>query len=382
MAISLGENAAAEEVEGDTVPPSWRTSYEELRGIVGKPVVALVLGTVGSGKSSFCTYLVNKALAEKRRVAVVDGDLGQSDIGPPCTVAYNLISKPITDLFNLKARNAIFIGVTSPTRVTSRVIEALRTIEEESFTRNPGLVVVNTDGWVEGECAVNYKLEMVKALGPQIIFCIQQRDELLSVCSALGNVQKVMVESPQAVRQRDNEERKSLRESGYIKYLKGAKVQSLSLGWVKVEGSELFGLCQTHLSARRASRIYNLLGMKPLHVAELSDRICVVIGRRRWIEGDRIEKLEESTEKKVIVTRKGEEEGVFAGLYNTRREFLGVGVLQEIDYLRNCLKVCTPVSGEIRVLALGNVKLDRNMKELPAVADENAVDFASFRKLF
>jgi hypothetical protein len=46
------------------------------------------------------------------------------------------------------------------------------------------------------------------------------------------------------------------------------------------------------------------------------------------------------------------------------------------------LKVCTPVSGEIGILVLGNVKLDRNMKELPAVADENAVDFASFRKLF
>jgi polynucleotide 5'-kinase involved in rRNA processing len=82
------------------------------------------------------------------------------------------------------------------------------------------------------------------------------------------------------------------------------------------------------------------------------------------------------------VTRKGEEEGVFAGLYNTMRKFLGVGVLQEIDYLRNSLKVCTPVSGEIGILALGNVKLDRNMKELPAVADENTVDFASFRKLF
>jgi polynucleotide 5'-hydroxyl-kinase GRC3/NOL9 len=297
-------------------------------------------------------------------------------------VAYNLISKPITDLFNLQAKNAIFVGVTSPSRVTNRVIEALLALEKESLTANPGLLIVNTDGWVEGESAVNYKLELVKALGPQIIFCIQQKDELVPVCDALGDVQKIMVESPQAIRQRDTEKRKSLRELGYIKYLKGSKVQSLSLGWVKVEGSELFGLCQTHPGAKQASKIYSLLGMKPLHVAELSDRICVVIGRRRWIEGDRIKRLEEFTEKKVVVTRKGEEEGVFAGLYNTSRKFLGVGVLQEIDYLRNSLKVCTPVSGEIGILALGNVKLDRNMKELPAVADENAVDFASFRKLF
>lgn len=380
--ISLGENATAEEVDGDTVPASWTDSWQELMKISSRPVVALVLGTVDSGKSSFCTYLVNKAVSEKRKVAVVDGDLGQSDIGPPCTVAYNLISKPITDLFNLQARNAIFVGFTSPNRVTNKVIEALLALEKESLTGNPSLLIVNTDGWVEGECAVNYKVELVKTLEPQIIFCIQQKDELAQVCDTVGNFRKIMVESPQAIRQRDTEKRKSLRELGYIKYLKGSKVQSLSLGWIKVEDSELFGLCQTHPGARQASKIYGLLGMKPLHVAELGDRICVVIGRRRWIEGDRIKKLQEVTGKKVVVTRKGEEEGVFAGLYNASRKFLGVGVLQEIDYLRKSVKVCTPVSGDIGILALGNVRLDRNMKELPAIADENGADFASFRKLF
>ena len=380
--ISLGENATAEEVDGDTVPASWTDSWQELMKISSRPVVALVLGTVDSGKSSFCTYLVNKAVSEKRKVAVVDGDLGQSDIGPPCTVAYNLISKPITDLFNLQARNAIFVGFTSPNRVTNKVIEALLALEKESLTGNPSLLIVNTDGWVEGECAVNYKVELVKTLEPQIIFCIQQKDELAQVCDTVGNFRKIMVESPQAVRQRDTEKRKSLRELGYIKYLKGSKVQSLSLGWIKVEDSELFGLCQTHPGARQASKIYGLLGMKPLHVAEFGDRICVVIGRRRWIEGDRIKKLQEVTGKKVVVTRKGEEEGVFAGLYNASRKFLGVGVLQEIDYLRKSVKVCTPVSGDIGILALGNVRLDRNMKELPAIADENGADFASFRKLF
>lgn len=380
--ISLGENATAEEVDGDTVPASWTDSWQELMKISSRPVVALVLGTVDSGKSSFCTYLVNKAVSEKRKVAVVDGDLGQSDIGPPCTVAYNLISKPITDLFNLQARNAIFVGFTSPNRVTNKVIEALLALEKESLTGNPSLLIVNTDGWVEGECAVNYKVELVKTLEPQIIFCIQQKDELAQVCDTVGDFRKIMVESPQAIRQRDTEKRKSLRELGYIKYLKGSKVQSLSLGWIKVEDSELFGLCQTHPGARQASKIYGLLGMKPLHVAELGDRICVVIGRRRWIEGDRIKKLQEVTGKKVVVTRKGEEEGVFAGLYNASRKFLGVGVLQEIDYLRKSVKVCTPVSGDIGILALGNVRLDRNMKELPAIADENGADFASFRKLF
>jgi len=380
--ISLGDNAAAEEVDGDTVPPSWTASWEELLRITSKPAIALVLGTVDSGKSSFCTYLTNKALKEKRKVVILDGDLGQSDIGPPCTVAYSPVAKPITDLFNLQAKNAIFVGDTSPSRVTGGVIEGLLALKKEACAKNPDLMIVNTDGWIEGECAVSYKLELVRALGPHMVFCIQQKDELAPMCNALGDVQKIVVESPQTVRQRDTEKRKNLRELGYIKYLRGAKVQSLSLGWVKVEGSQLFGLCKTHLGARQASRIYGLLGMKPLRVAEFSDRLCIIIGRRRWIDGDCIKKVEEFTKKRVVVTRKGEEEGVFVGLYNTERKFLGVGVIQEIDYLRNAMKVNTPVSREIGILTMGNVKLDRNMRELPTVAGENAVDFASFKKLF
>ena len=43
---------------------------------------------------------------------------------------------------------------------------------------NPDFVVVNTDGWVEGEDAINYKVQLIGKLNPDIIFCIQQKDEL------------------------------------------------------------------------------------------------------------------------------------------------------------------------------------------------------------
>ena len=75
-----------------------------------KPVVVLLLGKIDSGKSSYCTYLVNKLVNGKCRVAVLDGDLGQSDIGPSGTVGYALISKPVTELFNLKIEERFFCG--------------------------------------------------------------------------------------------------------------------------------------------------------------------------------------------------------------------------------------------------------------------------------
>ena len=380
--VSLGENAIVEEVDGNTIPTSWIKSFEELLKIQAKPVTAIVLGTVDSGKTSFCTYLINKLLREKKKVAILDGDLGQSDIGPPCTVAYNFVTKPITDLFNLEAKNAFFVGVTSPSIAINKVIEGLTSLKREILGSNPDFIVINTDGWVEGEEAVNYKVQLIEELNPDIIFCIQQKDELTSLLNALEKFAKVVVDSPSAIKQRSREKRRSLRELGYMKYLRNAKVQSLPLNWLKIEENELFGLSGTRENTRQARKIYELLGMKPLHLAELKDRICIVIGRRRWINEDNIKKVEEFAKKKMVVTRKGEEEDVLIALYNVERKFLGIGVLKEVDYARKTLKILTPVAKEISIVALGKVKLDKNLKEIPAFTEENQSEFATIRKLF
>jgi polynucleotide 5'-hydroxyl-kinase GRC3/NOL9 len=380
--ISLAESATAEEVEGNTVPPSWSSSCEDLLNLQTKPLVAMVLGTVDSGKTSLCTYLINKALYKKWKVAVLDGDLGQSDIGPPSTVAYTFVTKPITDLFDLHARNAFFVGNTSPSGATDKAIEGLTYLKKEVSASNPELLVINTDGWTEGECAINYKVQLVEELNPDVILCLQQKDELEPLVKALEKFKKVVLESPATIRQRDVEKRKSLRELGYTKYLRNAKVQSLSLNWLTIEGNERFSLCKNRMSMKQSSKIYGLLGMKPLHLSELGDSIHIVIGRRRWIGPDNIKKVEEFTRKSAVVTRKGEEEGLLVAMYNSKRKFLGIGVLQEIDYLRKTVKILTPVSGEISIVALGKVKLDKNMKEIPAISDQDRMDFGSFSKLF
>jgi len=380
--ISLGENANVEEVDGNTIPPSWIKAFEEMLNFQTKPVTAMVLGTVDSGKTSFCTYLINKLLREKQKVAILDGDLGQSDIGPPCTVAYALVAKPITDLFNLEAKNAFFVGVTSPSTAINKVIEGLTSLKKDISSINPDFIIINTDGWVEGEEAVNYKAQLVEELNPDIILCIQQKDELAPLISALEKFRKVVVDSPSAIRQRSREKRRSLRELGYIKYLRNAKVQSLPLSWLKIEENELLGLSRGHGDTVQARKIYELLGMKPLHFAELRDGIRIVIGRKRWISEESVRKAEEFAKKRIVVVRRGEEENLLVALYDAERKFLGMGVLQEVDYARKTLKIFTPVSKEISIVSLGKVKLDKNLKEIPAPAEESQEEFIDFRKLF
>ena len=367
--VSLGENANAEEIDENTIPASWVKSFEELLKIPRKPVTAMVLGMADSGKSSFCTYLINRLLREKRKVAILDGDLGQSDIGPPCSVAYTFVTKPITDLFNIEAKNAFFVGSTSPGKAVGKVIEGLMLLQKEILSGEPDFVVINTDGWVEGEEAVNYKVQLIGVLDPDAIFCLQQKDELSSFLNLPGKLVSI-IDSPAAVKQRTSEKRRNLRELGYIKYLRNAKVQSIPLSWLKIEEDDLLGLSRMYDNNRQVRKIYELLGMKPLHLAELKDNVSVIIGKRRWIDDGNIKKVEEFTKKKFVIHRKGEEEGLLMALYSAERKFLGIGILNEIDYMRKTLKIFTPVSKEISIVSLGKVKLDKNLKETPFPEEE------------
>ncbi len=363
--ISLGENANVEEVYGSTIPQSWSKAHEELLTLQSKPVTAMVLGAADSGKTSFCTYLINKLLNKERKIAILDGDLGQSDIGPPCTIAYSHVSKPVTELFNLEVKNAFFVGVTSPGKAVEKVLQGLTFLKEEILSNNPDFIIVNTDGWVEGEDAVKYKNQLVEKTNPDIIFCIQQDDRLAPFLATLKNYRLFIIDSPLAIKQRSREKRRSLRDLGYIKYLKNARVRSIPLNWLKIENGENIGMCKNFGNPRREREICELLGMKPLHTAELADKIFIVTGKEHPINSERIRKIEEFTSKKVVVSWKGEEEGLITALYDGEKRFLGIGVLREINYWKKIMKIYTPVSCGICAVAIGKVRLDKNLKEIP-----------------
>jgi hypothetical protein len=63
------------------IPPAWNTiELGEARGTL------MVIGATDTGKSTFARYLYRRLGAEPgRQVAYLDGDPGQSTLGPPTT---------------------------------------------------------------------------------------------------------------------------------------------------------------------------------------------------------------------------------------------------------------------------------------------------------
>ena len=359
--LMLGESATFEETEGSTIPASWENASMEIISY-GKPVTVLVMGGVDSGKTSFCTYLANKALKRRRKIAIIDGDLGQSDIGPPSTIGFSLVTTPIKDLFEMEAENAYFVGLTSPSRAVNKVIEGLNTLKGRVLETGINFLIINTDGWIEGEDAVRYKVRLTERVAPDIVVGIQQGNELAPILTALKGMKTLIIDSPPVIHKRNRGKRKVLRELSYKKYLKEARVQSFPLNRVRVEGAP-FGT-GVPLTIEQMEEVRKSLGISLVYGEETPTTVFVVLKEDQWVNEKLVQKIEEGFGKTVKAIREGEEQGLLLALLDAPGNFLGIGVLCGVDYKRRVMKVYTPVSGNVSTIHVGQMKLDKRGGEI------------------
>jgi len=359
--LILGEGASFEEVDESTIPSSWKKALTEIT-LCGKPSVVMVIGGVDSGKTSFCTYLINQALEKKWKGAVIDADLGQSDVGPPSTIGFSHVKTPIKDLFEINAENAYFVGLTSPSRAIDRIVEGLITLKERALDAGVDFLVINTDGWVADEDATRYKVLLTEKVTPNIVVGIQADDELAPILTVLKKTKVLTMDSPPMIQKRNREKRKILRELSYKKYLKKAKVQSFLMNWIKVERVPLgVGASPT---AGHMKQIEECLGTSPIHCEETPASIFIVLRKEQWVDEQQITKIEESLGRKAVVITEGNEEGLLVGLQDELGSFLGIGVLLEVDYKKQVMKVYTPVGENVSTICVGQIKLDKNGREI------------------
>jgi len=358
--ITRAEDSIVEEVDGDTIPASWQKAAEEILTLE-KPTVVMIMGEADSGKTSLCTFLANRALEAKLTVAIVDADLGQSDIGPPTTIGLAYINKPIKDLFYAKANDLQFIGLTSPSGAEEHVVHCIADFKNRALGRIKDFLLINTDGWIEGEEAIRYKVMLAEAVAPDVVAGIEQEEKLTPILGKL-KISVLAVEPSTAVRKRDRERRKTLRELSYKKYLRNAKVEAFPLNWIKIEG--IHASPSLFLTNERLRRIEETLGIRPVFCEETVEAIWIVLKRNQILDFENLHRAEEVFKKKIKVMQKGDEKGLIVGLHNKKNKFLGLGVVCGIDYRRNVMKVYTPITQAVTTIRIGNVRLDDACREI------------------
>jgi len=347
-------------LEGSTIPDSWWKVIERIEA--NKVPKVMVLGASDCGKNTFCIALANRLVKLNAEVAIIDGDVGQSDVGPPAAVSLSVVRKPVFDLFDLCPSSVVFVGNTSPTDISGRVLAALALLNDEVKNEHVSHLVVNTDGWVSDVGAVDFKLKMVEIVSPEVVVGIQRSGELEPILSDLERRGRriLRVEAPPVVLHRNREIRRELREQCYRKFLSDASVRTLPLSWLSLEHTFL-----SHMEADVAlcSTVSRLLNCSVVRCMTTQEGLRVIVPRSSKVDKALILEAERATKMPIRVIFEGEEKGLVVALLDKERRFGGLGAVHSIDFRRGLIRVLTPYSGVPSIIQFSRIRLDEFGRE-------------------
>src|SRR5207253_6492911 len=147
--------------------------------------VTLILGTSDTGKTSLTARLAGALAARGERVAVVDADVGQSEIGPPTTVGLGRVTGNLGRLGEAEVLALEFVGDTSPVRYIRETAEATGRLVRRALSAGFERVLVDTGGLVEGPLGLALKRAKIRAVDPDLVLVLQRRDESEPIARAL-----------------------------------------------------------------------------------------------------------------------------------------------------------------------------------------------------
>jgi polynucleotide 5'-hydroxyl-kinase GRC3/NOL9 len=147
--------------------------------------VTLILGTSDTGKTSLTARLASALAARGERVAVVDADVGQSEIGPPTTVGLGRVTGTLSRLADAEVLALEFVGDTSPVRYIRETADATGRLVRRALEAGFDRVLVDTGGLVEGPLGLALKRAKVRAADPDLVLVLQRRDESEPIARAI-----------------------------------------------------------------------------------------------------------------------------------------------------------------------------------------------------
>jgi polynucleotide 5'-hydroxyl-kinase GRC3/NOL9 len=223
LEILMGKSAEIFEVEGSTIPASWTVAADALAEMEKGKVI--LIGMTDVGKSTLSTYLTNKLLGKQLNLHIIDGDIGQADIGPPTTIGYSIPTTSISSLVELRPESIIFIGHTSPSQVETKIIHGIQRLSNRAHN---SLTIINTDGWVLDPEAASYKIRMIAATEPDLVIGLATGGELQPILSG-SRARALNVDTAKDVLARSRSDRRGTRITSYRRFLEGAKTRTISL---------------------------------------------------------------------------------------------------------------------------------------------------------
>jgi polynucleotide 5'-hydroxyl-kinase GRC3/NOL9 len=208
------------------VLPAWE---EVLSGALSGAI--MLLGAPDTGKSTLARYLYVRLAAGGQRVACLDGDPGQTSLGPPATMTLVMGTGPDYPPSGRRWRR--FVGAVSPRGHMLPMLVGAAALAEVARNDGADALIYDTSGLVDpAQGGTALKLAKIDLLRPGTVIAIQREDELEPLLEPLRRCRWLRLHklrpSP-AVEPRDPAARRARRAERFAAYFRGAR--PVVLGW-------------------------------------------------------------------------------------------------------------------------------------------------------
>lgn len=341
------------------VPTDFPPWDEICQHILARPGLVLIIGAPDTGKTTFVTYLVRHACARDLGCAVVDADIGQSEIGPPACISMGCPTGPIEQLSQVEPLASGFVGSISPE--WALVDHLAQTCAMAARARDTGvpLIIVDTTGFAPLPWSEQLKRAKLDALRPAHVVVLERTASSSPLLRCLRSLEKpsaYFAPVPEWIAAKSPPMRAQRRAWRLSRALAGGTVRAWPLEELVLENTWL-GSGQRLSQA--AVRQLSLEGRAEIVHAELVGRRLGVVLRR---EAD-YDILRSAAERlygtsTVMTMRPVSLDSLLVGLHDGARNLLGLGILLGIDFVAYRLRICTAISvpSAVRIVRFGYVR--------------------------
>ncbi|HLJ57220.1 MAG TPA: Clp1/GlmU family protein [Chthonomonadaceae bacterium] len=319
----------------------WEATLAEIEGAGG---ATMVLGGTDVGKTTFTRQLAVRLAQAGRRVAILDADPGQSEIGPPACAGLAFADEPIDSVAELAPNALAFIGSISPARRELEHAAAIRHLADLAGDRQ---LLLDTSGYISGFGALRMLLAEFELVRPAHVVALQRSGELNAILSPLRRRAGCRIHTPAipaAISRKTPGLRAKRREMRFAAYLRVATLAEIAFQDVAFTGTWLG--CGVPVPSHIHRFVNETLG--PLiHAYHIE-----TIGRNLHVMGNRpIDPacaevgivLSQLKMRELYVTVAPKLRHLLVGLQASNGRLLGVGLLMNLDFRRGIAEVLTPV---------------------------------------
>ena len=348
------------------ITPAWQNLISE---IVASPGVAMLIGGADTGKTSFCLELCRAGFEAGVPTAIVDADVGQSEIGAPGTIGMAMVEKEIEVIAELKPRRIYFVGATTPASHVLECAIGTKKMVESALKLGARLVVVDTTGLIGGWLGRKLKTYKTDLVRPDYLVGIQQKHEiehLLLPFRKMASMKVRRVNSSEKAKRKMPELRASRRRANYSKHFANAQGHLIRLDDVS--------LWNTWLGAGRPMKwqyvkfIEDTLKCGVLH-AEVTGRGIFVVCDRPCSMGNEKELEEQFKTANITAVTADVFNNVLVGLADENANTISVGLLQAVDFKHRYLFVLSPIKtiSPVKIVQFGSMRVTKDGEELGVI---------------